>query len=73
MFYMLQEKSTRKSRRQARVADANERIKNNAALRPAMKLFADGITYGLTKKKASRLRQGAKTILTPVETNRKRH
>jgi hypothetical protein len=70
---MEEEKSTRKSRRRARIADADERIRNNAALRPAMKMFADGITYGSIKKKASKLRNGAKTILTAIETNKKRH
>jgi hypothetical protein len=70
---MTEEMSTRKSRRRARVADADERIRNNAALRHAMRLFADGMTYGQVKKKASRLGQGNKLILGATETNRKRH
>ena len=70
---MQEEISTKKSRRRARVADANERIRTNAALRPAMKLFTDCITYGSIKRKVSKMAQSNRVIITAIETNKKRH
>lgn len=70
---MHEQNSTKKSRRRARIADADERIKNNTALRPAMKMFNDSISYGPIKKRASKLSPGNKIIFTATETNEKRH